>query len=31
MNIEDPAITLIRQWIESAENPCEILPPSSAA
>ncbi len=30
VNADDPAITLIRQWVESAENPCEILPPSSA-
>ena len=27
-NTDDPAIDLIRQWVEDAENDCEILPPS---
>jgi hypothetical protein len=30
VNKHDPGIVLIRQWIESAENSCEILPPSAA-
>ena len=28
VNIDDPAITLIRQWAEAAENHIEILPPA---
>ena len=28
-NTDDPAISLIRQWVEDAENDCEILPPSA--
>jgi hypothetical protein len=28
-NTEDAAIHLIRQWVEEAENDCEILPPSA--
>ena len=30
VNAQDPAIPLIRQWVESADNPSEILPPSPA-
>lgn len=29
INTNEPAITLIRDWAASAENRCEILPPSS--
>jgi hypothetical protein len=30
VNEREPAITLIRQWVESAENQCEIFSPSDA-
>jgi hypothetical protein len=30
VNRDEPAITLIRQWMEPAENHCEILPPSDS-
>jgi hypothetical protein len=30
VNREEPAIALIRRWVDFAENHCEILPPSDA-
>lgn len=30
VNEREPAIALIRQWVDSAENQCEVLPPSDA-
>jgi len=30
VNRDEPAINLIHDWVESAENRCEILPPSDA-
>jgi hypothetical protein len=29
INPDEPAIDLIREWVGSADNHCEILPPSS--
>ena len=30
VNRDEPAITLIRDWIGAAENQCDVLPPSNA-